>query len=121
MAIFGYAWLKSNSAGSGPFALKSWKPNEAVDLEANPDDRHGAPGVKRVVLRHVPEPAAQRLMLEKGDADFARNLTADQIQGIAGNADWSSRISPRPTFTIWRSIRRMNGWPSPRCARRCDG
>ena len=26
----------------------------------------------RVIVRHVPEPAAQRLLLEKGDADFAR-------------------------------------------------
>jgi peptide/nickel transport system substrate-binding protein len=83
----GYGWLKTNSAGSGPFVLKSWKPNETVVLEANPNDRHGAPGVKRVVVRHVPEPAAQRLMLEKGDADLVRNLTADQIQGIAGNTD----------------------------------
>jgi peptide/nickel transport system substrate-binding protein len=39
------------------------------------------------VVRHVPEPAAQRLVLEKGDADIARNLTSDQIQGIAGSAD----------------------------------
>jgi peptide/nickel transport system substrate-binding protein len=83
----GYEWMKTSSAGSGPFVLKSWKPNEAVVLEANPNDRHGAPGLKRVVIRHVPEPAAQRLMLEKGDADLVRNLTADQIQGIAGNAD----------------------------------
>jgi peptide/nickel transport system substrate-binding protein len=83
----GYEWLKTNSAGSGPFVLKSWKPNEAVVLEANPNYRHGAPAVKRVVIRHVPEPAAQRLMLEKGDADLVRNLTADQIQGIAGNTD----------------------------------
>lgn len=83
----GYEWLKTNSAGSGPFVLKSWKPNETVVLEANPGDRHGAPAVKRVVIRHVSEPAAQRLMLEKGDADLVRNLTADQIQGIAGNAD----------------------------------
>jgi len=83
----GYAWVKTNDAGSGPFVLKSWKPNETVVLEANPSDRHGAPGVKRVVIRHVPEPAAQRLMLEKNDADIARNLTADQIKGIAGNPD----------------------------------
>ena len=83
----GAEWLKTNSAGSGPFVLKSWKPTEAVVLEANPNYRHGAPTVKRVVLRHVPEPAAQRLMLEKGDADLVRNLTADQIQGIEGNAD----------------------------------
>jgi len=56
-------------------------------LEANPEYRHGAPAMKRVVIRHVPEPASQRLMLEKGDADLVRNLTADQIQGIAGNSD----------------------------------
>ena len=82
-----YAWMKDHSAGSGAFMLKSWKANESVVLDANPNDRHGGAGIKRVVVRHVPEPAAQRLMLEKGDIDMARNLTADQIQGIAGNTD----------------------------------
>jgi peptide/nickel transport system substrate-binding protein len=62
----GYEWLKTNSAGSGPFQLVAWKPNESVLLEANPDYRHGAPAMNRVALRHVPEPAAQRLLLEKG-------------------------------------------------------
>ncbi len=90
-----YAWMKDHSAGSGPFSLKSWKANEFVVLEANPTDRHGAPGVKRVVVRHVPEAAAQRLMLEKGDIDMARNLTADQIQGIAGNADLVVEAFPK--------------------------
>ncbi|HEX6093665.1 MAG TPA: ABC transporter substrate-binding protein, partial [Dongiaceae bacterium] len=75
--------------------LKSWKANETVVLEANPNDRHGAPSIKRVVIRHVPEPAAQRLMLEKGDIDMARNLTADQIQGIAGNADLVVEAYPK--------------------------
>ena len=31
----GYDWLKSNSAGSGAFSLKTWKANEIVTLEAN--------------------------------------------------------------------------------------
>jgi peptide/nickel transport system substrate-binding protein len=90
-----YEWMKSNSAGSGAFVLKSWKANETVVLEANPNDRHGAPSIKRVVIRHVPEAAAQRLMLEKGDIDMARNLTADQIQGIAGNADLVVEAYPK--------------------------
>ncbi len=83
----GYDWLKTHSAGSGPFELKSWKPNETIVLEAFPGDRHGAPKVKRVVIRHVAEPSAQRLLLEKGDIDLARDLTTDQVQGIAGNKD----------------------------------
>lgn len=84
---FGYNWLKTNSAGSGAYVVKSWKPNESVSLEANPNYRGGAAKLKRVVIRHVPEPAAQRLLVEKGDADIARNLTPDQVAGLAGNKD----------------------------------
>ena len=39
----GYEWLKTNSAGSGPFSLRSWKPNESVILDAQ-DSRYGTPG-----------------------------------------------------------------------------
>ncbi|MEM7222260.1 MAG: ABC transporter substrate-binding protein [Pseudomonadota bacterium] len=80
----GHDWLKTNSAGSGAYQLRSWKANESVVLEANPSYRHGEPKMKRVVMRHVPEPAPQRLLLEKGDVDMARDLTADQIAGIQG-------------------------------------
>ncbi|HRX37593.1 MAG TPA: ABC transporter substrate-binding protein, partial [Aestuariivirga sp.] len=65
----GYEWLKTNTAGSGAYVLKSWKPNESVVLEANPNYRGGEAKLKRVVLRHIPEPAAQRLAVEKGDVD----------------------------------------------------
>ena len=34
---YGYNWLKTNSAGSGPYKLVVWKPKDAVVLEANPD------------------------------------------------------------------------------------
>ena len=81
----GYEWLKTNSAGSGAFRLGAWKSNELVSLEANPDYRHGAPGMQRVIIRHVAEPSSQRLLLEKGDIDMARNLTPDQVKGIADN------------------------------------
>ncbi len=82
----GHDWLNTNSAGSGAFSLKTWKANEVVILEANANYRHGAPSMKRVILRHVPEPAAQRLLLEKGDTDMARDLTTDQLAGLQGKA-----------------------------------
>lgn len=91
----GYAWLKSNSAGSGPFKLKTWKANELVTLEANPNYRHGAPGMKRVIVRHVAEPSAQRLLIEKGDVDLARDLTPDQIEGISGNEELKVQADPK--------------------------
>ena len=79
----GNAWLKSHSAASGPYRLVSWKANEAVSLAAFPGFRLGAPHMKRVVVRHIPEPASQRLLLEKGDVDFARDLQPDQIKALA--------------------------------------
>jgi peptide/nickel transport system substrate-binding protein len=81
---FGNAWLKQNSAGSGAFSLRAWRANEQYTLEANPAWFKGAPKNRRVVVRHVPEPASQRLLLEKGDIDYARNLSKDQIEAVRG-------------------------------------
>ncbi len=83
----GHEWLKTHSAGSGAFELKGWKASESVTMQANPDYRFGAPAMKRVIIRHIPEPSAQRLLLEKGDIDIARNLSPDQIEAIGGNKD----------------------------------
>jgi peptide/nickel transport system substrate-binding protein len=93
----GNGWLKSNSAGSGSFSLKAWKANESVVLEANAAPRGGVPPMKRVVIKHVPEPAGQRLQLEKGDIDIARDLTGDQVAGIAGNNEIVVTTIPQAT------------------------
>jgi len=81
----GHAWLKTASAGSGPFKLRSWKPNESLTVDANPDYFGGAPGFERVVVQHIPEPATQMILLEKGDIDIARTLEADQVATLEGN------------------------------------
>jgi peptide/nickel transport system substrate-binding protein len=94
----GYAWLKDKSAGSGAFSLQEWKSNETVTLNANPKYRHGEPAMQRVILRHLPEPAAQRLLLEEGDIDIARTLTPDQIAGLEGNDDITVELHPKATL-----------------------
>jgi len=94
----GYEWLKSNSAGSGAFSLKTWKANEIVTLQANAGYRHGKPGMERIIFRHVAEPSSQRLLLEKGDIDMARNLTPDQVKGISGNSDIAVDGHPKGTI-----------------------
>jgi peptide/nickel transport system substrate-binding protein len=82
----GNAWLATNSAGSGAYVLQGWKPNESVTLVSNPDFYGGAPAMERVIVRHVQESATQRLMLERGDIDVARNLNPEDIAG-ARNAE----------------------------------
>lgn len=83
----GNAWLGANSAGTGAYTLRSYKPNEGYVLEARADHWRGAPKLARVFVRHVPEPATQRLLLEKGDVDIARKLSTVDIEGVSGNPD----------------------------------
>lgn len=40
--------------------------------------------MERVIVRHVQESATQRLMLERGDIDVARNLNPEDISGVSG-------------------------------------
>jgi len=80
----GNAWLKTHTAGSGAYTLVSWKPNESVTLQANPNFYKGEPAMKRVIVRHVQESSTQRLLLERGDIDVARNLNPEDIAGITG-------------------------------------
>ena len=92
---WGNAWLKQNSAGSGAYALRTWKANEQYTMDANPNWKGGAPKNKRVVVRHIPEAASQRLLLEKGDVDYARNLTKDQLAAVKGNANIAIESGPK--------------------------
>jgi peptide/nickel transport system substrate-binding protein len=92
---FGNDWLKTHSAGSGPYVLRSWHANESYALEANPNFSGEAPRTKRIVVRHIPEPATQRLLLEKGDIDYARNLTRDQLDALKGNAEIAIQSGPK--------------------------
>ena len=91
----GHEWLRTASAGSGPFKLRSWKPNESLIIEGNPEYWGGAPGFERVIIRHIAEPATQMLLLEKGDIDIARNLEADQVAALQGNAEIVVREVPK--------------------------
>ena len=83
----GNEWLKTNSAGTGAYILKSFKPNEGYLLEARAGYWRGDAVLKNVFMRHIPEAATQRLLLEKGDIDVARELTPVDIEGISSNPD----------------------------------
>jgi peptide/nickel transport system substrate-binding protein len=85
----GYAYLATGtaSAGSGSYVLKSYKPKEGYLLEANANSAVFKAGLAKVLMRHVPEAATERLMLEKGDIDISRELTPVDVEGMTGNAD----------------------------------
>ncbi|MGF1476697.1 MAG: ABC transporter substrate-binding protein [Geminicoccaceae bacterium] len=110
----GYGWLKNQSAGSGPFSLQAWNANESVMLNSYEDFRTGAPAMQRVIIRHLPEPAAQRLLLEQGDIDIARTLTPDQMAGLEGNADINVEFYPKATLIYMAANASLEGFSDPK-------
>lgn len=78
----GNAWLKMHSAGSGAWKMRVYQPHQAIVLEANERSPTGAPKLKSLIIKNVPDPASRRLLIEKGDADIARELGADQISAL---------------------------------------
>jgi len=94
---FGNEWLKTGFAGSGPFKLREWRANEVVVLERNDGYWGDKTPLARVIYRHVKESATQRLMLEKGDVDVARNLEPGDLDAVAQNADIATTAAAKGT------------------------
>jgi peptide/nickel transport system substrate-binding protein len=81
----GNKWLATHSACVGPFRVATWRPQDVMILERNDGYWRRKVAMKRVVVRHVPEPGAQRLMLEQGDIDFADNIDPADFKALEKN------------------------------------
>jgi peptide/nickel transport system substrate-binding protein len=94
---FGYAWMKTHYAGSGPFSIRDWRANEIVVMERNENYYGDKPALARVIYRHVKESATQRLMLEAGDVDVARNLEPGDLEAVSKNPDLTTASAAKGT------------------------
>ena len=83
---FGNAYLKDHSAGSGPYILDHWTKDVEFLLKANPNAAV-PPKTPNVLVKHIEDGSVQQQILTKGDADFANDLTPEQIASLQDNKD----------------------------------
>lgn len=95
---FGNEFLKTGYAGSGPYKVLAWKANEAVVMEANPNYFGEKPKLKRVIYRYMKESATQRLALETGDIDVARNLEPGDLAAVSKKDGLATTSAPKGTI-----------------------
>ncbi|MBB4102182.1 peptide/nickel transport system substrate-binding protein [Rhizobium borbori] len=95
---FGNEFLKTGYAGSGPYKVLAWKANEAVVMEANPNYFGEKPKLKRVIYRYMKESATQRLALETGDIDIARNLEPGDLAAVSKKDGLATTSAPKGTI-----------------------
>ncbi|MBB3543983.1 MULTISPECIES: ABC transporter substrate-binding protein [unclassified Rhizobium] len=94
---FGNEWLKTGYAGSGAFKLREWRANEVVVMERNDNYYGDKAKLNRVIYRFMKESSAQRLALEAGDIDIARNLEPGDLDAVVKNADLTTVSAPKGT------------------------
>src|SRR5205814_3694537 len=79
--------FKTGPVCVGPYHVTRWDANDVVILERNENYFGTKPNLRRVIIRHVPESSAERLLLEKGDVDVARLLNTDDLKALESNKD----------------------------------
>jgi len=80
-------WLNENSAGTGPYVLRSWVPETEVVMDKFDDYWRGPAFFDRYIVRNIPDTATQKLTLEAGDIDVAVEIKGDQIPALQANPE----------------------------------
>ena len=106
------AWLREHTAGTGPYALEKWEANIVSVGKKNPLYWRGWPANKftTINLRHVYEPETQRLMVEKGELDWAENITKDALPALKRNP--AVTVYEKPGTTVMVTFLNTNVAPT---------
>src|SRR5712691_9430722 len=66
--------ISKNPIGTGPYKFVRWSKDEEIVLEANPGFWRGAPKIKTVVFKPIPDDAVRVAALQNGEIDVAVNI-----------------------------------------------
>jgi peptide/nickel transport system substrate-binding protein len=79
------AYVAKNPVGSGPFKFVRWVKDDRIELEANGQYWRGAPKVKKLVFRPIPDDAVRVAALQNGEIDIAVNIPPHLTSIIANH------------------------------------
>ncbi|MAZ15388.1 MAG: hypothetical protein CL535_03525 [Ahrensia sp.] len=83
----------NHPVGTGPFVFRAYEPDTRVVLDANPKYFRGAPKLKRLIYRIIPEASTRRLELENGGIDIIQQqsqlsaVPTEEMKAFANNPD----------------------------------
>ena len=78
----GYDWLKTNTAGSGPYEVTKYDTATEVVLTRRNDYWGEAPKNHSITYKKVAEESNRQLMLEKGDVDMALDIGEKNLEAL---------------------------------------
>ena len=89
-------WEMGVEAGTGPYMLESYTPDQEILLTAFPDYWGGwSEGqFDKVLIQIVPEAVLQQQMLEGGEVDLVTRIPQENYATFEGNPDYTVLVEP---------------------------
>ncbi|RZT27884.1 peptide/nickel transport system substrate-binding protein [Kribbella sp. VKM Ac-2569] len=84
--------------GTGPFTVSSFKPDEKLELAANPTYWDGAPKLNKLEFVNIPEVAGRITGLENGEVDVLTQIPPDQVGSVKGSDQIKYETTPSWTY-----------------------
>ncbi len=78
-------YISKNPIGTGPYKFVRWQKDEEIVLEAYDSHWRGAPKIKTVVFRPIPDDAVRVAALQNGEVDVAVNIPPHLANIIANH------------------------------------
>jgi len=99
---FGQTFLRTNSAGSGPYVIDSFAADEEVVLVRN-ENYWGEPApTERIELKVISSASTAQLQVEQGDLDFAQYVSPESATSLEDNQSVSVVQSPGINMAIYQ-------------------
>jgi peptide/nickel transport system substrate-binding protein len=92
------AWFLQNSAGSGPYVLAAYSPDEELRFARNENFWGEDPPIGEVVIEHTSAAVSQAQMLQSGAADIAMQIDPDTAEMLVGSPDITIETVPSYNF-----------------------
>ncbi len=94
----GPAYFANNPVGNGPYKFVRWVKDEYILLEADEKYWRGAPRIKKVIFRPIPEATTRVAALQTQEADIITNIPPHLMKLM----DWKGRsyVSKVPSVRV---------------------
>ncbi|MCM3080631.1 ABC transporter substrate-binding protein [Brevibacillus invocatus] len=85
IAQVGLQEAAKNPVGTGPYKFKKWTRDQSLELVANEEYWRGAPSIKNLTFRYIPEFSARLSSFLSGEIHLVKNLPVDSVETVKGN------------------------------------
>ncbi len=103
--------LFDQPVGTGPYRFVEWVKDDHLTLEANDEYWGGAPKIKRIISRPIPEPSSRLAALQTGAVDLALDVPIISVKDVRRNPNLEVRAVEEATRTFWLYLNTRIGGP----------